>query len=105
MGPRKRGPMAPQSGQAPAFNTTHALISNESCATCGQEVPPDKLTEIGGRIAARLREQTLAITTQVEEQHATERERADAKAKADLESERQQSAIREACARDEAQKA
>jgi len=79
-------------------------LNPKSCPTCGQEIPPEKLEEIGGRIAAREREQMLAITAQLEKQHATEKAQAESKAKADLEAERQQSALREACARDEAQK-
>jgi hypothetical protein len=85
-------------------NLSHLHLDPKSCPTCGQEIPPDKLEEIGGRIAATEREQTLAITAQLEKQFATEKARADAKAKADLESEREQSAMREARVRDEAQK-
>jgi hypothetical protein len=84
---------------------THIHLSLETCPTCGQEIPPDKIEEIGGRIAAREREQTLAITLQLEKQFATEKAAAEAKAKADLESEREQSALREERAREEAQKA
>jgi len=83
----------------------HPSFDQKNCPTCGQEIPPDKLEEIGGKIATKEREQTLAITAQLEKQHAIEKARAETKAKADLESERQQSAIREARARDEAQKA
>lgn len=99
--------MASPSTQQSAFPepASHPPFDYKSCPTCGQEVPPDKLEEIGGKIAAREREQTLKITSQLEKQYATERERLDAKAKADLESERQQSAIRETRAREEAQKA
>ncbi|MGD0956158.1 MAG: DUF2130 domain-containing protein [Candidatus Acidiferrales bacterium] len=80
-------------------------LSLKSCPTCGQEIPPDKLEEIGGRIAAREREQILAITAQLEKQYALEKAQAESKAKADLEAEREQSAIREARAREEAEKA
>jgi hypothetical protein len=78
-------------------------FSLKSCPTCDQEIPPDKVEEIGGRIAAREHERTLTITREVEKQYADEKQRSDAAAKADLELERQQSAIREARARDEAQ--
>ena len=71
--------------------TTHVHLSLEACPTCGQEIPPDKIEEIGGRIAAREREQALAITLQLEKQYAIEKSAAEAKAKADLESEREQS--------------
>ena len=80
-------------------------LNPKSCPSCGQEIPPDKLEEIGGKIAAREREQILAVTAQLEKQHAIEKARAEGKAKADLESERQESALREARARDETQKA
>ena len=94
-------------GQSSAFSEllSHPALDLKSCPTCGQEIPPDKVEEIGGRIAARERERTLAVTSQLEERYAVERERAKTAAKADLESERRQSAIREARARDEAQQA
>jgi hypothetical protein len=85
--------------------TNHLRLSLETCPTCGQDIPPDQIREIGGRIAAHEREQILAITLQLEERHATERAAAEAKAKADLESERERSAVREDRARVEAQKA
>lgn len=85
--------------------TTHIHLSLETCPTCGQDIPADKIEEIGGRIAARQREQALAITLQLEKQHATEKAATEAKAKADLESERQQSALREERAREDARKA
>jgi len=85
--------------------TTHVHLSLETCPTCGQEIPADKIEEIGGRIAAREREQALAITLQLEKQYANEKAAAEAKAKADLESEHRQSALREQRAREEAQKA
>jgi len=77
----------------------------KNCPTCGQEIPLDKLEEIGGRIAAKEREQILAITVQLEKQFALEKAQAESKAKADLEAEREQSAIRESRAREEAEKA
>jgi hypothetical protein len=85
--------------------TTHVHLSLETCPTCGQDIPADKIEEIGGRIAAREREQALAITLELEKQFAIEKSTAEAKAKADLESERQQSALREQRAREEIQKA
>src|ERR1700683_3261789 len=99
--------MVSQSSHTSAFSgpPSHLDFNDKSCPTCGQEIPPDKLEEIGGRIAAREREQTVAISSQLEKQYALEKARAETKAKADLESERQQSVIREARARDEAQKA
>ncbi|HKW35446.1 MAG TPA: DUF2130 domain-containing protein [Candidatus Acidoferrum sp.] len=85
--------------------TTHIHLSLEICPTCGQEIPADKIEEIGGRIAAREREQALAITLQLEKQYAIEKAAREAKAKADLESAREQSSLREERAREEAQKA
>jgi hypothetical protein len=96
--------MATQSNQASSLSEI-AHLNLKSCPTCGQEIPRDKLEEIGGRIAAREREQTLMITAQLEKEYGAEKARAETKAKADLESERQQSAIREVRARDEAQRA
>jgi hypothetical protein len=99
--------MASHSGQPSTFSTIPSPLPRDQnhCPTCGQEIPPDRLEEIGGKIAAKEREQRLAITSQLEKRHALERVQAETKAKANLESERQQSAIREARARDEAQKA
>jgi hypothetical protein len=77
----------------------------KAAPTCGQTIPPDKIEEISGKIAARERERLLAITAQLETQFAVEKSRLDAKAKADLESERQQSALCEARVLAEAQKA
>jgi hypothetical protein len=99
--------MSSHSGQTSTFSTVppHLPFDQKQCPTCEQEIPPDKLEEIGGKIAAKEREQRLAITSQLEKQHATEKAQAETKAKADVESERQQSAMRETRARDEAQKA
>lgn len=77
-------------------------LASESCPTCGQLIPPDKLEEISGRIAARERERVAAITAQLESQFAAERAKAASEAGAALELERQQSAIREARAREQA---
>jgi hypothetical protein len=96
-----------QAGQTSEFSdlTSHVQFSVEACPSCGQEIPPDKIEEIGGRIAAREREQTLAITAQLNKQYAIEKLAAEAKAKADLESERKQSVAREMRVRDEAHEA
>jgi hypothetical protein len=80
-------------------------ITPETCPACGQEIPPDRVEEISGKIAARERDRALAITAQAEQRFAAEKAQADAKAKADLESEREQSAAREARAREEARAA
>jgi hypothetical protein len=100
--------MNPQSAQAPSKSTdftSHLHFGLETCPTCGQEIPPDKIEEIAGRIAARDREQTRAITAQLEKQYAVDKSTVEAKAKADLETERKQSALREQQVRDEAHQA
>lgn len=98
--------MTLQSGQTSEFKIPSRLqLGPESCPTCGQAIPPDKLEEISGRIAARERERTRAITAQLDMQYTADKARVEAKAKADVEAERQQSVAREAHAREEAQKA
>jgi hypothetical protein len=82
-----------------------SAVDQKDCPACGQAIPPEKLEEIGGRIAARERSQTLEITAQLEKRYASEKFGAASKAKADLESERRQSAQREARAKEETQKA
>jgi hypothetical protein len=85
--------------------SSHPRIDGQTCPSCGQEIPIDKIEEISGKIALREREQALAITRRLEQQHETEKEQADAKAKADLDHERRQSAAREAVVREETQRA
>lgn len=84
---------------------SHMHIDGDTCPWCEQDIPPEKLEEISGKIAVKEREQTQAITTRLEQQYEMDKAQADAKAKADLELERQQSAAREAAAREEAKKA
>src|SRR6516225_1569870 len=83
----------------------HLHIENEICPWCEQKIPPDKFEEISGKIAKRERQQTQAITARLEQQYAIERAHAAAKAQADLELERRQSAARETAASDQARKA
>jgi hypothetical protein len=93
--------MIPQPAPTLSFlkpQSPHLHIDGEACPWCEQEIPPERLEEISGKIAAREREQTHAITAKLEQQHVIDREQADAKAKADLELERRQSAAREAAA-------
>jgi hypothetical protein len=93
----------PAAASLSAFHSpSHLHIAGETCPTCGQDIPPDKLEEINGRIAAREREQKLAITERLEQKYGVEKAEAAAKAAADLEAVRRQSAEREAAARDEA---
>src|SRR5271157_2548426 len=42
--------------------SSRVQVGAETCPACGQEIPPDKFEEISGRIAAREREQVLAVT-------------------------------------------
>lgn len=81
----------------------HPHIAGETCPACGQEIPPERLEEVRGRIAVREYQLGLAITTKLQQQYARDRAQADAKAKADLDLERQQSAEREAAAHQAAQ--
>lgn len=51
-------------GQASIVSGVPSLcfdFDNKNCPTCGQAIPPDKLEEIAGRIAAREREHIRAI--------------------------------------------
>jgi hypothetical protein len=99
--------MIPQSQPSPSFRssfTPHSHIDDETCPWCEQEIPAEKLEEISGKIALREREQSLAIAARLEQKYDAERAEADATAKANLELERRQSAVREAAARDEAKK-
>jgi hypothetical protein len=62
-----------QSAPTPSFlkpQSPHLHIDGETCPWCEQEIPPEKLKEIRGKIAEREREQMLAITAQLEQQHA-----------------------------------
>jgi len=87
----------------PLFSQMHLGV--KICPWCEQEIPPEKLQEISGKIAARERAQAQAITEKLQQRYAIEKAEANAKAKADLEQERQQGAAREAAAREEARKA
>jgi len=78
---------------------------DDQCPVCDQEIPPDRLEEVHGRYAVRLREQAAQATAQLQEQHRKDRAQADAKAKADLEEalkrQREESAAREKSIREE----
>jgi len=65
--------MIPQSAPTPSFlkpQSPHLHIDGETCPWCEQVIPPERLEEISGKIAAREREQTHAITAKLEQQHA-----------------------------------
>jgi hypothetical protein len=83
----------------------HLHIYSETCPWCEQDIPPEKLEEIKGKIAAREFQQSHAITAKLEQQYTIDKAQASAKAKAELELERQYSAARETAAREEARKA
>ena len=84
--------------------SSHLHAKGETCPWCEQEIPPEKLEEISGKIALREHEQSLAITARLEQKFEAERIEAEAIGKANLELERRQSAAREAAAREEARK-
>ncbi len=71
----------------------HLHVDDEICPWCEQEIPPAKLAEVKGKIAAREQERVKAVAARLAEQHASA-----------LEQERCASAIREARACDEAKK-
>jgi hypothetical protein len=96
-------PSASAKAVDPAFSKVQ--FDTSECPTCGQDIPSDRVEEISGKVAAREREQTLALSLKFEKQYASDKALAEARAKAELEAERQQSALREAGARDEAQRA
>lgn len=79
----------------------HLHIEDDTCPVCEQDIPPDKLEEVRGKIAARQHEHARAITIKLEAQFASHRAEADAKATEMLEDERKQSAVREAAVREE----
>jgi hypothetical protein len=65
--------MIPQSAPTPSFlkpRSPHLHIDGETCPWCKQKIPPERLKEIRGKIAERERERMLAITVQLEQQHA-----------------------------------
>jgi hypothetical protein len=64
------------------FPSPHLHIYSETCPWCEQDIPPEKLEEISGKIAARERQQAHAITAKLEQQYAIDKAQADAKAKA-----------------------
>jgi hypothetical protein len=100
--------MIPQTTSTSAFQPdplSRLPFDPETCPSCGQEIPPEKIEEISGRIALREREQALAITAKLQQQHDIEKAAANAMAQADLDLERRQSAARENVVREEAQRA
>jgi hypothetical protein len=95
---------APASPYLPSMSG-HLHIDGETCPWCEQDIPPEKLEEIRGRIAAKEHERARAIATKLEQQYEMDKAQYDARAKVELELERQRSAARESAARGEAEKA
>jgi hypothetical protein len=65
--------MIPRSAPTSSFlkpRSPHLRTDGETCLWCEQEIPPERLEEISGKIAAREREQTRAITAKLEQLHA-----------------------------------
>ena len=50
-------------------------VDSETCPSCGQAIPFEKLEEMRGKIALREREQALAITTKLEQQYDVQMEK------------------------------
>jgi hypothetical protein len=100
--------MIPQQGTTPYHSTSpaspHLHIHGETCPLCDQEIPPEKLEEISGKIALRQNERDRAIRVTLDQQYATERAQLEAESNAALETLRQQSKAREDLAREEARK-
>jgi hypothetical protein len=84
--------VASQSSVVQTSLKPHLHIAGQRCPFCEQEIPPDKLEEISGRIAAREQARLSEATGRLREQHAREKAHADAKAKAELEQARRDGA-------------
>ena len=99
--------MISQQGTTPPYRSalsSHLHTDGDTCPFCEQEIPPEKLEEISGKIAMRESERERAIRTTLDQQYAIDKTQAEAKANAALELERQQSVAREELAREEARK-
>jgi DNA repair exonuclease SbcCD ATPase subunit len=81
---------APASPYLPSMSG-HLHIDGETCPWCEQDIPPEKLEEIRGRIAAKEHERARAIATKLEQQYEMDKAQYDARAKVELELERQRS--------------
>lgn len=101
--------MIPQQGTTPpyrsALTSSHLHTDGDTCPFCEQEIPPEKLEEISGKIAIRESERERAIRSTLDQQYAIDKAQAEVKANAALELERQQSVAREELVREEARKA
>jgi hypothetical protein len=73
--------MIPQSASISPFSnsqSSHLHIDNEKCPWCEQDIPPEKLEEVSGKIVAKELMQEQAIAAKLEQQHAIERAQAGA---------------------------
>jgi DNA repair exonuclease SbcCD ATPase subunit len=59
----------------------HLHIEGEICPLCEQEIPPERLKEIRGKIAAKQREQNQAIALRLQQQFAIEKAEAEAQSR------------------------
>lgn len=108
--------MAASPSIIPSAHATHLPGRSEHCPFCDQEIPPDKLEEISGRITAREQARISEALVRIQEQYAREKAESAAKARAQLEEERKttearfakltaDAGVREAAARTEGRKA
>jgi hypothetical protein len=74
---RRRVVAAPSSSPFRHSITPHLHVDNETCPFCERDIPPELLEEISGKIAAREREQSQAITAKLEQQFAADKAQAE----------------------------
>src|SRR5262249_30363210 len=91
--------------QFPPSLPAHQHSEIETCPWCGQDIPPERLEEISGKIVAKEYERTQVITLKLEQQHAINLAQVETRAKEDMEGERKRSATGEAAAREEGRQA
>jgi hypothetical protein len=56
--------------------STQLNIDAETCPSCGQQIPIDKIEEVRGKITLREHEQIVAVTARLEQKYEAERARA-----------------------------
>lgn len=83
------------------FRPAHIHPDGDTCPTCEQAIPLDKLEEISGRIALRQHEHEQSIRIALEERFKSERAQASAEAATALEEERRRAAADLAAAREQ----
>ncbi len=88
-----------------ALTSSHLHTDGDTCPFCEQEIPPEKLEEISGKIAMRESERERMVRAALDQQYAIEKAQAEARANTALELERQQGLARVEQARGEARKA